>query len=165
VTAIAVDASGNAFAAGSTASSNFPTTMGAYATAFAGVQDGFVVKLNPAGSALIYATYLGGFSTDHVSGLALDAFGNCYVTGATQSLDFPVTPGAFSTSKSSPSYVNSVFVTKLNATGTALVYSSFLSGNGIDYSSAIAVDSGGFAYVAGTTQSDVSPYRLEIRLN
>ncbi len=156
-TAIAVDASGNAFVGGGTASANFPTTPGAYATAYAGNQDAFVVKLNPAGSALVYATYLGGSSTDALNGLAMDAAGNCYVTGVTLSGDFPITPGAFSTAKPSSTGVNSGFVTKLSATGTSLVYSTFLGGSSNDSTVGIAVDSNGAAYVAGSAQSTNFP--------
>jgi len=155
--AIAVDASGNAFVGGVTASSNFPTTAGAYDTSIGGSQDAFVVKLNAAGSALVYATFLGGSSTDYVNGLAIDAAGNCYVTGNTQSANFPTTPGAYSTIKGSADFVNAAFVSKLNAAGTALVYSTFLSGFGNDSGVGIAVDSSGYAYVAGTTQSPNFP--------
>jgi uncharacterized repeat protein (TIGR01451 family) len=152
-TAIAVDISGNAFVGGVTSSSNFPTTPGAFATAFAGVHDAFIVKLNPAGSSLVYSTYLGGSNADSISGLALDAAGNCYVTGGTQSSDFPVTPGAFETIRGGFLSSTSTFVTELNATGTALVYSTFLGGSGNDFSAGIAIDSTGSAYVAGTTMS------------
>jgi uncharacterized repeat protein (TIGR01451 family) len=155
--AIAVDAAGNAYVGGFTSSSNFATTPGAYATASAGGDDGFVVKLNPAGSALVYSTYLGGASADNVLGLAVDAAGNCYVTGSTLSSGFPTTPGAFSTSKGSPVSASSAFVTKLNATGTALIYSTFLGGNVYDTGVGIAVDSTGFAYVVGSTQSTNFP--------
>jgi hypothetical protein len=152
--AIAVDASGNAFVGGITGSSNFSTTPGAYSTTFAGgIQDAFVVKLNPSGSSLVYSTYLGGSSPDFLSGLAIDAAGNCYVTGSTQSSDFPTTPGAFSTTKGSGGFANSGFVTKLNATGTSLVYSTFLGGSYNDSAAGIAVDPAGSAYVAGTSQS------------
>jgi Beta-propeller repeat/Putative binding domain, N-terminal/NHL repeat len=156
-TAIAVDASGNAFVGGTTSSSNFQTTVGAYLTAYAGNNDAFVVKLNPAGSALIYATYLGGSASDSVAGLAIDAAGNCYITGITASGDFPTTPGAFSTTKGSPSYSTSGFVTKLSATGSSLVYSTFLGGNGSDSPVAIALDSSNAAYVAGSAQSTNFP--------
>jgi len=155
--AIAVDAAGNAFVGGTTSSSNFPTTPGAYATAIAGGQDAFVVKLNPSGSALVYATYLGGASFESLNGLAIDAAGNCYVTGSTQSVDFPTTPSAFSTSKASQSFYYSGFVTKLSATGASLVYSTFLGGNNNDSAVAIAIDSGGSAYVAGSLQSTNFP--------
>jgi sugar lactone lactonase YvrE len=156
-TSIAVDASGDAFVGGTTSSANFPTTVGAYATTFAGVQDAFVVKLNPAGSLLAYATLLGGSSAESLTGLAIDAAGNCYVTGSTQSVDFPTTPGAFSTNKSSQSFYNSGFVTKLSATGASLLYSTFLGGNASDTAVAIAIDSAGSAYVAGSSQSSNFP--------
>ncbi|HEY6393674.1 MAG TPA: SBBP repeat-containing protein, partial [Bryobacteraceae bacterium] len=155
--AIAVDASGNAYVGGSTQSSNFPATPGAYATAFAGSQDAFIVKLNPSGSALVYATYLGGTSSDTLTGLAIDAAGNCYVTGNTGSTDFPTTPSAFSTVKTSPYYYTSAFVAKLSATGTSLLYATYLGGNSSDTTAAIAVDSNGAAYVAGSTQSTNFP--------
>jgi len=155
-TAIAVDGFGNAYVGGTTSSPDFPATPGAYATAFAGgFQDGFVAKLNPSGSGLVYATFLGGAAEDLPKALAVDAAGNCYVTGATHSDNFPTTAGAFSTIKG-PSYY-SPFVTKLNATGTALVYSTFLGGSGYDIAAAIAVDSAGSAYVAGSTLSDSFP--------
>src|SRR5262249_6686896 len=99
---IAVDASGNAYVTGSTFSSNFPVTSGAFQTAFGGGggpsaprDDAFVAKLNASGSTLVYSTYLGGSSVDEGSGIAVDASGNAYVTGATLSSNFPVTPGAF----------------------------------------------------------------------
>jgi uncharacterized repeat protein (TIGR01451 family) len=155
--AIAVDAAGNAFVGGGTASVNFPSTPGAYTPAYVGNNDAFVVKLNPSGSALVYATYLGGSTADSVTGLALDAAGNCYVTGVTLSGDFPITPGAFSTAKPSPTGVNSGFVTKLNATGTSLVYSTFIGGANSDSTVGIAVDTNGAAYVAGSSQSTNFP--------
>jgi hypothetical protein len=157
--AIAVDATGSAFVGGSTASSDFPATTGAYATVFAGVYDAFIVKLNPTGSSLIYATYLGGSFTDFLNGLAVDAAGNCYVTGSTTSADFPTTPSAFSTNKGSASFYNSGFVTKLSANGASLVYSTFLGGSGSsdDYAVGIAVDSTGSTYVVGSATSTNFP--------
>jgi uncharacterized repeat protein (TIGR01451 family) len=164
-TAIAVDAAGNAFIGGTTSSVDFPATPGAYATKFSGVQDSFggsndafVAKLNPSGSALVYATYLGGTDRDALNGLAVDAAGNCYVAGNTRSVDFPTTPGAFSTSKGSVSFFISGFVAKLSATGASLVYSTFLTGTtGDDSPVAIAVDSTGAAYVLGSSRSSDFP--------
>jgi hypothetical protein len=152
-TALAVDALGNAFVGGNTMSTDFPVTPGAYASAFAGVEDAFVVKLNPAGSSLVYATYLGGSGSDYLTGLAVDAAGNCYVTGSTGSHDFPITPGAFSTTRGSVSFNGSGFLTKLNATGNSLLYSTFLGGSINAAGQAVAVDSSGSAYVAGDSES------------
>jgi hypothetical protein len=94
--AIAVDAAGNAHVTGNTNSSNFPTTPGAFQTAFAspGYEDAFLTKLNPTGSALVYSTYLGGDSNDLGYAIAVGAAGNAYVTGITNSSNFPTTPGA-----------------------------------------------------------------------
>ena len=96
-TGIALDASGNAYVTGVTASTNFPTTPGAFQTTNGGGSDAFVTKLNPTGSALVYSTYLGGNSNDPGGGIAVDASGNAYVTGYTSSTNFPTTPGAYQT--------------------------------------------------------------------
>ncbi|MBN2547987.1 MAG: SBBP repeat-containing protein, partial [Anaerolineales bacterium] len=112
---IAIDASGAAFVTGSTYSNNFPTTPGAVDTSHNGSDDAFVVKLNGAGSAVIYATYLGGNSTEGGGGIAVDASGAAYVTGSTASTNFPTTPGAMDTSYNGGSY--DVFMTKLNGSG------------------------------------------------
>src|SRR5205823_5789646 len=136
---------------------NFPTTAGAFQTTYGGTGgpfdtgDAFVTKLNPAGSALVYSTYIGGSGHDGASGVAVDANGNAYVTGFTERPDFPTTAGAFQTTFHYGS--TEVFVTKLNPTGSALVYSTLLGGNNIDQSSAIAVDANGNAYVTGNTGS------------
>jgi len=156
---IAVDAAGNAYITGETQSSGFPTTPGAFQPANAGVTgNAFVTKLDPAGSALVYSTYLGGSAYDRGSRIAVDADGNAYITGSASSDNFPTTVGAFQ-----PSYggLGDAFVTKLNPTGSALVYSSYLGGSGSatgsvsgeDDGNGIAVDAGGNAYVTGTTFS------------
>lgn len=125
---IAIDSMGDAFIGGGTSSSDFPATTGAYSTVYKGEGDGFVAELNPDGSALIFATLLGGSFADSVSGIAVDQSG-CYVTGSTISGDFPVTPGAFSTVKPSQSQnFASGFVAKLDLTGQSLLYSTFLGG-------------------------------------
>jgi len=158
-TRIAVDAAGNAYVAGETVSSNFPTTAGAFQTTFGGgvfgAGDAFVTKLNPTGSALVYSTYLGGSSSDAGYGIAVDAAGNAYVTGGTGSTDFPTTIGAFQTTKGGG--FRDAFVTKLNPTGSALVYSTYLGGSGDDYGEGIKLDAAGNAYVTGGTGSTVFP--------
>jgi Beta-propeller repeat len=152
---IAVDASGNAYVTGETSSANFPTIPGAFQTSYGGGGDAFVTKLNASGTGLVYSTYLGGSSGDNGYGIAVDGSGNAYVTGYTGSNNFPTTPGAFQTSYGGGPY--DAFVTKLNATGTALVYSTYLGGNDSDYGMGIALDSSGNAYVAGETKSTNFP--------
>lgn len=150
---IAVDASGNAYVTGYTSSPNFPTTTGALQTTYGGNGDAFVTKLNPAGSALVYSTYLGGSDPDFGQEVALDASGSAFVTGSTQSANFP-TAGPL---QSSNGGVSDAFVTKLNAAGSGLVYSTYLGGNAADYGQGIAVDSSGNAYVTGYTYSSNFP--------
>jgi hypothetical protein len=147
--AIAVDGQGNAYIAGSSIYSSFPATAGAYQTSVHGSRNAFVAKLNPAGSAFVYATLLGGSQTDEAFGIAIDSSGSAYVTGTTNSPDFPTTAGAANAA--------GAFVTKLNPSGSALVYSTYLGGSGHDNASAIAVDSSGSAYVYGRTSSPNFP--------
>jgi hypothetical protein len=149
---IAVDSAGNAFVTGFTDSNNFPTANALQATR-GGDRDAFVTKFNAAGSALVYSTYLGGSDIDFSQSIALDPTGNAYVTGTTVSTNFP-TANAL---QSSTGGDFDVFVTKLNAPGTALVYSSYLGGNEFDVANSIAVDSAGRAYVAGYTISTNFP--------
>jgi hypothetical protein len=146
-----VDASGNAYVVGSTGSPDFPTTQAALQTTYGGGIDAFVTKLNAAGSALVYSTYLGGSNYDYAYGIAIDAPGNAYVTGLTDSADFPTTPGAFQTTYAE------IFVSKLSAAGSALVYSTFLGGGVYDSGYSIAVDASGNAYVTGRTYSPNFP--------
>jgi hypothetical protein len=156
---IAVDSAGSAYVSGSTSSANFPTTVGAYDTTHNGDDDAFVTKLDPTGSSLAYSTFLGGNTFDGSSGIALGAGGNVYITGSTSSSDFPATAGAFDTTYNSD---GDAFVTKLNAAGSALAYSTFLGGTGAggtgyDAGSGIAVDGTGRAWVTGRTDSVVFP--------
>jgi hypothetical protein len=146
---IAVDASGNVYVTGNTAG-NFPTTSVAYQTIYGGGGDIFVMKLNAAGSALLYSTYLGGIGGEASAGIAVDASGDAYVTGTTTG-NFPTTSGAYQTSYGGS---GDEFVTKLDPTGATLVYSTYLGGANSDMSSfgnGIAVDSSGNAYISGTT--------------
>src|SRR6266850_5807262 len=147
---IAVDGAGNAYVTGETGSLNFPTTPGAFRTTKIGAFDAFVTKLNAAGSALVYSTYLGGTAVDYGSRVAVDAAGNAYVMGPTSSADFPTTPGAFDTTANG---AFDVFVTKLNSTGSALIYSTYLGGTDFDSGGGLAIDSAGNAYVSGGTGS------------
>ncbi|MEQ1759726.1 MAG: MBG domain-containing protein [Vicinamibacterales bacterium] len=147
---IAVDSAGNAYVTGDTLSGNFPTTVGAVDHSFNGNDDMFVVKLSAAGSALVYATYLGSSDSDHAGGIAVDAAGSAYVTGSTNSFSFPATAGA-----ADPSFNGSdeAVVAKLNATGSALEYATYLGGSGSDVGQAIAVDADGNVFVTGRTAS------------
>jgi uncharacterized protein (TIGR03437 family) len=165
--AVATDAQGNVYIAGQTVSSNFPATAGAYQVHSAGtpsqlfligvgqVSDAFVAKIDVSGK-LVYATYLGGSGTDIAKAIAVDMQGNAYVAGVTGSANFPVTAGAF---QSSAAFIvnglqqNHIFVTKVNAAGSALVYSTLINGSGTEDARAIAVDSGGNAYITGATTS------------
>jgi Beta-propeller repeat len=151
---IAVDWAGHAYVAGTTNSGNFPTTPGAYQTTSGGLTDIFVTKLNAAGSGLVYSARLGGNSYDSAFGLAVDSWGHAYVIGYTSSGNFPTTPGAYQTSFGG---LNDVFVTKLNAGGSALVYSTYLGGSGADFGKGVAVDWWGHAYVTGYTYSSDFP--------
>ena len=152
--ALAIDSSGNAYVAGDSYSSDFPTNRGAFQTHYSGNDDGVVSELNAAGSALIYSTYLGGSGLDQIFAIALDSSGNAYVTGRTTSSNFPTTPDALQTT-SGGSF--DAFVSKLNAAGTALIYSTYLGGNQDDEAYGIALDASGNAYVDGHTFSSNFP--------
>jgi hypothetical protein len=151
---IAVDSSGNAYVAGHTASPDFPTTAGAFDTTLGGTDDIFVTKLGGTGSNPIYSTLIGGSGVDIALGLALDANGNVYLNGPSNSTDFPVTAGAFDTSENGG--YDSI-VAKLSSTGSALVYSTYLGGTQEEEGTAIAVDGGGNAYVTGRTDGTGFP--------
>jgi len=152
---IAVDNAGNTYITGSTASSSlmggipFPTANPFQGT-LNGTQDAFVSKLNAAGNALMYSTYLGGSNVDLGAGITVDSAGNAYVVGTTSSTDFPTTPGVIQTTLSG----SGSFIAKLNATGDALLYSTFLGGTGAGSglaASGVAVDPQGEVFVTGTT--------------
>lgn len=161
---IAVDGAGHAYVAGETrlgGGGTFPTTPGAYQTTPGGTSiylqssDAFVAKLNPTGTGLVYSTLVGGNLNDAARGIALDPAGNAYVTGSTESTNFPGT--GTSTIQPTFSGVFDTFVLKLNANGTALDYSTYLGGNGDDGGRGIAVDSFGNAYVTGHSNSSNFP--------
>jgi Beta-propeller repeat len=154
---IAVNALGNAYVAGDALEATFPTTPGAFQTTFGGpggnAGDAFITELNGSGSALVYSTFLGGTSDDYATGVAVDAAGNAYVTGQTFSTNFPLQNAFQQTLKGQANG----FVTKLNAMGSALLYSTYLGGSVGDFGSAIAVDPLGNTYVTGLTQSTDFP--------
>ncbi|MBI5756212.1 MAG: SBBP repeat-containing protein, partial [Nitrospirae bacterium] len=152
---IAIDGSGNVYITGITSSNNFPVYLPLYSSN-SGSSDAFVTKLNSTGNALVYSTYLGGSGQDTGRGIAVDSAGNAYVTGDTKSSTFPTTSGAYDTSYGGGGKEDS-FVTKLNAAGSALVYSTYLGGSSEDIGRGIAVDSGGYAYIAGDTKSSTFP--------
>lgn len=159
---IAVDSAGNAYVAGSTLSANFPTVSPVQAK-WGGnnSMDAFVAKINPSGSALLYATYLGGSVYDIANGIAVDGSGNAYVVGTTSSSDFP-TVNPFQEHHHGGMFISGgpagdAFVAKLNPTGAALVYSTFLGGTMGELGNAIAVDTAGNTYVTGYTQSTDFP--------
>ena len=154
---ISIDSSGCAYITGGTGSSDFPATAGAYDTSCNGNQDVFVTKLNSTGTGLVYSTFLGGISDDVGFSVSVDSSGCAYVTGLTESSDFPATAGAYDTSCNSIFSFLDAFVTKLNATGTGLVYSTFLGGIDNDYSHGISIDSSGCAYITGETESSDFP--------
>lgn len=152
---VAVDTSGNTYVIGTTDGSDFPVTANAYQKGVAG-GGSFVVKLGPAGNSLVYSTYLVGATAN---GIAVDAAGNAYVAG-TATPSFATTPGALRTVAGSSM---TGFVLKLNATGSAPVFASYLGGTGGDTATSIAVDAQGNAFVGGwTTSSDfplVNPFQ------
>lgn len=166
---IAVDSSGNAYVTGGTASTNFPTTSsgtfsgaslcagGAAANDPCG--DVFVTKLSPGGTALVYSTYIGGTGDDIGYGIAVDSSGNAYVVGLTNSSDFPTTAGVFQSTLGGLGGFNQgdAFALKLNSTGSALTYSTYLGGSNNDFARGVAVDSSGNAYITGFTCSPNFP--------
>ncbi len=155
---IAVDNSGYVYVTGATDSPDFPTTPDAYDTIYNGSNDAFVTKLSIAGNSLIYSTYLGGNDYDRGSGIAVDDSGCAYVTGPTDSDDFP-TFNPYQTDQDT----TDVFVTKLSSAGNSLIYSTYLGGSGYEWGSGIAVDNSGGAYITGGTYSTdfptVNPYQ------
>ena len=153
--ALALDSSDNAYVTGLTESPSFPTTSGAFQTSFGGVQNAFASEVNAAGSALVYSSYLGGNGEDAGLGIAVDAAGEAYVTGFTQSSKFP-TLNAVQPSLGGSSAQNA-FITKFNATGTGLVFSTYYGGTDDDAGTAIALDSFGDAYITGRTTSGNFP--------
>ena len=134
-----LDGGGNASVAGFTTSTDLPTTAGAYDTTYNGGFDAFVTKLDATGAALTYSTYLGGGDYDRILNVTADPAGNAYVTGYTFSTDFPTTAGAFDTTYAGGT---DAFVTKLNADGSALGYSTYLGGSAAENGSTVSRSTG-----------------------
>jgi hypothetical protein len=165
VYAMAVDSAGEAFLTGYTYASDFPTTSGAFQPKLAAGNvngTGWVAKMNSAGSALVYSTFLGGSASDAGRGIAIDSAGNAVVAGYTESTNFPVTPNALqSTDHATPIGTGTTddtgFVAKLNSSGSGLIFSTFLGGSYTDQMLAAATDTAGNAYVVGTCLSKDFP--------
>ena len=179
--AVAIDATGNAYVTGYTTSSDFPRTDNAYQSLLRGGTvipdflalrnmfpiaggDAFVTKVNPTGTALVYSTYLGGSGNDMSFAIAVDTAGNAYVAGSTTSDNFPITPGAAQSVFGGGGgqgfnglFFGDAFITKLNPTGTALVYSTYYGGRKDEICTALAIDASGNAYIAGSTLSSDLP--------
>ncbi len=165
--AIVVDANGDAYVAGYTSNHDFPTTTGAYETSYpdaptSGNEHGFVLEFNPAGTALVYSTFLtGSYSgtdteVDACNGIAVDGSGNAFVIGSTLASNFPTTSGAYQTSDPAVGKDHG-FITELNPTGTGLVYSTYLGGSNDDIFRGMALDGNDDVYVTGGTGSSNFP--------
>lgn len=168
--AVAVDSTGHAVVTGFTGSRDFPTTTGAYDRRCGsdnrcnGLYDAFVTKFNPTGTALMYSTFLGGAHFDAGYGVALDASGNAYIVGGTSSSDYPVTSGVFQPTYAGGSSCDTLgffcgdgFLTRLNPTGTALTYSTYLGGSGDEQLVSVVLDGMSNTYVTGRTSSSNYP--------
>jgi hypothetical protein len=156
---IAVDPLGNAYVTGYTGPSTsaaFPVTAGAYDVTHNGSSDAFVAKIGPTGSTIVYSTLLGGSNLDEANDIKIDASGNAYIVGTTHdgSPDYPTTVGAFDRTQNG---LYDIFVTKLAASGSSLVYSTFIGGSAYDYGHSLAVDTSGSVYLTGHSQTGSSP--------
>ena len=151
---VTLDGNNNAVVGGTASAPLFVATPGAFQTVSSGGIDGFIAKLNPSGNAIVYGTFLGGgLQSDRVKSIALDAAQNIYVTGQTENFGFPVTANAFDQTFNG---FEDGFVTKLNAEGSALVYSTFLGGIGKDQPFGIALNETGDAFITGETTNALS---------
>ena len=149
---IALDIDGNAYISGNTSSTNYPVSTNAYQKSLNGQQNPFITKLNPAGSGLVYSTYIGGNNIDNGAALAIDSHKDAYLVGSSTSANFPITGGAYQTTLKG--YQN-VFVSKLDSSGSNLIYSTFIGGSGNDMGIFITVDSSGDAcFTGGCNSSD-----------
>ncbi|HSW49438.1 MAG TPA: SBBP repeat-containing protein, partial [Bryobacteraceae bacterium] len=149
--ALALDKDGNAYLTGYVQTKNFPVTAGAFQPMHGGGDDdAFIAKINPTGSQLLYATYLGGAGDDCGYDISLDDVGNIYVLGSTTSTNFPLTPAAYQTTRGGD---GDVFLVKMHPGGAKLGYATLLGGAGLDEGEALALDAAGDVYAAGYTGS------------
>lgn len=146
---IFVDGAGSTYVTGNTRSSGYPVTPGAYDPSYSGGNDAFVTKLAAGGSSLVYSTFLGGSGDDDSKGLFVDGAGSAYVTGNTRSSGYPVTVGAYDAFYAA----GEAFVTKLSASGSSLLYSTFLGGTSEEWAYDVFADAAGNAYITGVTGS------------
>jgi hypothetical protein len=153
VNGIAVDASGNVYASGSTRSASFPLASPLQPTFGGGVSDAFVFELNSTGSSLVFSTFLGGNGQDYTEGLAIDNAGTVYVAGTTLSTNFPLANATQKTMGGN----HTAFAAKIAPGGTSLLYSTYYGGSGGDYNNGMALDSGGNLYFYGDTTSTNFP--------
>ena len=155
---VAADASGNAYIVGSSDDPSFPSSPGSFFSLVDGIQGNMLVaKLGPDGKSMVYETHIGGSNGDLGWGIALDSTGNVYLTGATDSSDFPLLPAANNLTTKSVTDPLNCFVTKLNPAGNALIYSVVIGGTNADGCSSVGIDSSGNAYVVGVTTSSDFP--------
>jgi hypothetical protein len=158
---VVLDSSGDVYVTGVTASTNFPSTLPTFQTTYAGDGDVFVTEFNPAATGLLFSTFLGGTGDDTPAQILLSSFGNLFLVGSTTSNNFPTTSGVFQ-----PDYAGNqdAFLTEMKPDGSALIYSTYIGGTGVDFGNAVAIDSSGNAYVAGSTQSTDFPTKNPIQL-
>ena len=160
---IALDGSQNIYVTGATSSANFPTTSGIFQPSLRGLSNAFVSAISHGGSTLLYSTFLGGSGTDQANSIAVTSAGAAFVTGFTNSSDFPTARpvqailGLSNNGLCGSSACQDAFVTQFNTTGSALTYSTYLGGNGPDYGQGIAVDTSGNPYITGSTSSSNFP--------
>jgi len=150
--AVALDASGNAIVVGGSESTDFPTTTGAYDESLNGMHDVFVTKIAASGNALLWSTFIGGELGDGAQAVVLDAAGNAVLTGQTYSSDYPTTSGAYDETFNDDTE-RDAFVSKLNASGTDLLWSTFLGGDMEESARGVVLDASGNPIVTGHTES------------
>jgi hypothetical protein len=156
VSSVVVDSTGSAYIAGSTTSIDFPATIGAFSSTYAGgFNDAFIAKVSPNGSTLIYVTYLGGNDQDSIFGIDVDSTGSVFIVGITGSNNFPTTANSFDQIGHSMS--SDTFISRLDSSGSSLIYSTYIAGSSQDMAMAVKADSSGSAYVCGRTASQDFP--------